>query len=325
MGIVTDDKHKLIGRKTQLTEDNADREKLTKMINLLSKQVLGQLTRDKIPPTPENFKVYFEKQVEKKSNSDKKKINELLELESAKDSIHTVALEKDIREAFLHIKNMTESVANTFANLNQLKKLTEQKLQEIKQNPSTTILVSYEENLEKSIVLLTKELKQIKDRYNATAELIKDFNQNSIYDKKYSTYNKKYLLKAIQTIIKNGENFKYSNTLLAIKIKPQILAKIKHQNDKETLKMILSKLLLKRSRRSDIVAHYENGIFMIILKHTDTKQAKIAIERIEDMIDSANFIIDSKDINVELEFGLASITKDKAKEEIIIEAIDKLS
>jgi diguanylate cyclase (GGDEF)-like protein len=326
MGATMDDKHKLVGREVpKLSAEELEKQKIAKVISLMSKQVLGQLNKDKVPPTPENFKVYFENQLEKKPSHEKKKLNELLLLESAVDGTHTAALEKDIQDAFVYIKSMTESIASVYSGLNRMRKVTAEKLKEVKQNPSATALVSYEDNLLKTAELLEKELKQLKNKYSDTAELIKDFNQNTIYDKKYGSYNKKYLLRAIQSTIKSVESFEHDNTLLAIRIKPQIIAKIKHQNDKEMIKMNVSKLLLKRARRSDIVAHYENGIFMIILKHASLSQAKIAISRIEDMIDSANFIVNAEDISVELEFGLAKISKEHTKEEIIIEAIDNFS
>ncbi len=317
-----DDKDKLIGK--EKSPEVLKRENTLKSLNLLSKQVIGKLSNDRVPPTPENYKIYFDVQLESKSSQQRRDIGEILDFEEEIESDHTVTLEKDIHNAFIYIKSMTESIAKAYTKINQLKKITIEKEHEIETNPSRLTLVSYEEDLAAMEDILDKELHIIKTRYNATAELIRHFNQNSIYDKKYGVYNKKYLIKALDSILKSIKNFEHQNTLLAIKIDPKSLRNVRHQKDKALINITLSKLLLKRSRRSDIVGHYDESIFIIILKHTDLKHAQIAIDRISDMIEAANFIVDSTNVDVRLEFGVASIDKNKTKEEVLIEAIDNL-
>ncbi len=311
-------------KKAEKSKEVLKKESTLKTLNLLSKQVIGKLNSDSVPPTPENYKIYFDAQLETKSDVQRKEIGEILKLEEEIESDHTVTLEKDIQNAFIYIKSMTESIAKAYTKISQMKKITIEKEQEMLTNPSRLTLVSYEEDLEAIEAILDKELRLIKSRYNSTAELIRSFNQNSIYDKKYGIYNKKYLLKSLDGVLKNVENFEYQNTLLSIKIQSESLQNVKHQRDKSLINITLAKLLLKRSRRSDIVGHYEDNIFMIILKHTDMKQAQIAIDRITDMIDTANFIVDSQNVDIKLHFGIAAIDKSKTKEEIIVESIDNL-
>jgi len=295
-----------------------------KSLNMLSKQVVGKLSNDSVPPTPENYKIYFDAQLETKSDAQKKDIGEILALENDIEDDHTVILEKDIQNAFIYIKSMTESIAKAYTKISQMKKITIEKEHEIEANPSRLALVSYEEDLEVLEDILNKELLSIKNRYNSTAELIRNFNQLSIYDKKFGVYNKKYLMKTLDSVLKSVESFEHANTLLSVKIKPESLANVQHQKDKSLIHITLAKLLLKRSRRSDIVGHYEDNIFMIVLKHTNHKEAQIAIGRIKDMIDAANFIVDSNSVDIKLSFGLSEIDKSKTKEMILIEAIDSL-
>jgi diguanylate cyclase (GGDEF)-like protein len=304
--------------------DEIKAESTLKSLSLLSKQVIGKLNKDDVPPTPENYKIYFDAQLETKPESQRKEITEILELEAEVEADHTATLEKDIQNAFIYIKSMTESIALAYTKINQLKKITLEKKHELETNPSPLALVSYQEDLEMMGAILDKEARAIKSRYNSTSELIRHFNQSSIYDKKYGVYNKKFLIKALDSLLKSVEKFEHQNTLLSIKIKPTSLQNIQHQKDKMMIHITLAKLLLKRSRRSDIIGHYDDNIFMIVLKHTNKKQAQIAIDRINDMIESANFIVDSQSVSVQLDFGLAAIDKSKTKEEILIEAIDDL-
>ncbi len=316
-------KNREITAKKTLSHDKKE-EIVLKNLTQLSKQVIGKLNKDDVPPTPENYKIYFDAQLETKPQEQQKEIAQILELESEIEADHTVSLEKDIQDAFIYVKSMTESIAKAYTKISHMRKLTREKEREIEVNPSHLALVAYEEDLEALETILEKELKLIKSRYNSTAELIRHFNQNSIFDKKYGIYNKKYMIKTLEAVLKSITKFEHHNTLLAIKIKPESLNRVHHQKDKALINITLAKLLLKRSRRSDVVAHYEEGIFMILLKHTNIEQAQIAIDRITDMIETSNFIVDSNSIDVKLSFGLSSVVTNKSKEEILIEAIDNL-
>lgn len=300
------------------------KESTLKDLNMLSKQVVGKLNKDDVPPTPENYKIYFDAQLETKTVTQRKDIGEILELEAEIEADHTVLLERDIQNAFIYIKSMTESIAKAYTKISHMKKITLEKEREIEVNPSRLALVAYEEDLETLEAILDKELQFLKGRYNSTAELIRNFNQNSIFDKKYGIYNKKYMIKTLDAVLKSIESFDHDNTLLSIKIKPESLHNVQHQKDKSLINITLAKLLLKRSRRSDVVGHYEDGIFMILLKHTNLEHAQIAIDRIEDMIASSNFIVDSTNVDVKLNFGISAINKSKTKEVILIEAVDSL-
>jgi diguanylate cyclase (GGDEF)-like protein len=329
MGVALEEKDKIVGKIStqklqQKSEDELRRERISKTLNMISKQIISRLSKDKIPATPQNFKVYFEDQLEKKPTTEKREIEELLSLEESITSAHTAALEKDIQEAFIYIKSMAESVKNAFTTISQVKNLTSEKIKEMEKSQSSLALVSYEESLKQAVSSLEKELKTLKTKYNSTASLIKDFNRNSIFDKKYGIYNKKYLLKSIESIIKSSKTFDHDNTLLAIRVKPDILKKVKGESEKNLLNTTFAKLLYKRARSSDIVAHYENGIFMIILKHATIDQAKIAVNRIKTMIEETNFYVNGKDIQIEVETALEPIDELRSKEEIIVEAIDNL-
>ncbi len=317
MSITLDEKHKLIDRSVDQNKNKAD---ILKKVNLTSKQALAAMAKEKVIATPANYKSYFENQLEKCEPKEQKELQALIASEEEDESAYIATLEKEIHSAYLHIKKMAEIIAASYVKINETKKLTA----DVIKNPSPAQLNAYQEKLTKTVALLNKELKQTKENYRKTAEIISTFSKNTMFDKKYDVYNKQYLLKTLESIIKNAELFDYANTLLAVRIKPDIFSHIKLNRDKEMLNRTLAKLLYKRSRRSDIIAHYEDGIFMIVLKHTDVKLANITIERIKDMLESANFMIDGNEIEIALDFALRPIDKEDIKELIITETIDSL-
>ena len=319
------EKDKLVDKKEILTPEQKHKDLLLKNLHSISGQVINKLLKDNVPGTPENYKIYFEAQLENKPRGQKKDISELLALESESDSEHVQKLEQDIHNAFLYIKSMTESIALAYSKLIKIKDITEHKRKELEKNPTHLALVSYKEDLSRISYILQNELKSIKGKYGDTAELLKNFNDSSIYDKKFHLYNKKFLLRTINSELDSMRNFHHESTLLAIKLKKNCLNSITSNKDKTLILLNLSKMLLKRARRSDIIAHYENGIFMIVMKHTDKENTYRAMERIEDMIGSSSFIVNSNTIEVEVVFALSSITTNKTSEEIIVEALNGLS
>ncbi len=70
----------------------------------------------------------------------------------------------------------------------------------------------------------------------------------------------------------------------------------------------IARLLLKTSRRSDIVAHYGNGVFAMLLKHTDIESAKKASERLCDLVSNSNFFLADREIQLKISIGITDIT-----------------
>ena len=185
-------------------------------------------------------------------------------------------------------------------------------------------MISYDEDLSAISEALSKQQNLLKDQYTKMATVIKNFNSESIFDKKYDVYNKKYLLKTIDSEKNNVNNFGYESTLLALKVKNSSLKNVRLTRDKELIIKTIGKMILKRSRRSDIIAHLEGGIFIVILKHANMEQAQKTIASIEHMISFSNYIVDSQSIDIELDYALSKIVPNKTKEQIIAAALEKL-
>jgi len=84
----------------------------------------------------------------------------------------------------------------------------------------------------------------------------------------------------------------------------------------------IARLLLKTSRRSDIVAHYGNGVFTMLLKHTDIESAKKASERLCELVSNSNFFLSDREIQLKISIGITDITQNHSVEEIIVSSMD---
>ncbi len=295
-----------------------------KQINLFGKQVIDKMIKGNVPPTPVNYSIYFEKLIDDKPQAQRKNITNILELEEVESYDHVSKLENSIQDSFAQVKTMMNSISSVYSKTNKLITITKEKRDELTKNSDKLALVSYDEDLQSISQDLAKHQKSIKDQYTNVASIIKNFNSESIFDKKYDVYNKKYLFTAIESEKKSIKNFKHSSMLLALQINSNSLNSIRLARDKELITKTVGKMILKRSRRNDIIAHFEDGVFMILLKHTDEEHANITIDRIDNMISLSNYIVDSQSIEIELNFALSKIIPNKTKEQIVALALDKL-
>lgn len=305
---------------TALHKDNTT----IKQTGAFAKQVVEKMIRENIPATPENFAIYFEKLLDEKPLKQRKMIQKVLEAESVEENVYVAHLENNIKESFRQIKVILENVSAMYAKINKLKLLTHNKIEELSAGSGQIALVAYEEQLEEIIGTLSTQQKTIKEKYTDIAEKIKLFHANTIFDPKYDVYNKNYLLKTIEAEKKNIFHFGYESSLIAFKIKEQTFAGVKSQKDRELVIKNIATMILKRSRRSDIVAHLGGNVFVIVLKHTSLQQAERVIESLDNLIANTNYIIDSHQIDIELDYGLTKIVHNKTRDQILSELISQL-
>jgi hypothetical protein len=64
-----------------------------------AKEVLDALIKDNLPPTPNNFSLYFDRLLENRSDIFKKQVHSILELEESNDAENTIILEQNLNRA----------------------------------------------------------------------------------------------------------------------------------------------------------------------------------------------------------------------------------
>ena len=59
-------------------------------VEIYAKEVLASLIADNLPPTPNNFSLYFDRLLEEKSENLRRQIHSMLELEESNDDENTI-------------------------------------------------------------------------------------------------------------------------------------------------------------------------------------------------------------------------------------------
>lgn len=310
-----------MGKAYGLDEATSDLEKF-------SKEVIKALIADNVPPTPSNYVIYFEKVLESKPSEMKEEIQGILEVEEQNDEDESAELEKAFKDGFSHIRKTMQKVGQVYKNLKHLDVILKKYSPQIKNSTDksqlTTLATSLISDISKLSNIIKKETVEMKDLYQQTALIVKKSEDQSIYDAQFGVYKKSYLLQKMTQEINLVEKFDHDTTLLAVRIKQKVFDNVKNERAKSTITRTVARLLLKTSRRSDTIAHYEDASFMIILKHTDLENAKRNANRLKNMVTATNFFFGDKEVSIDVDIGIGKIAKDRSAEETIVCVLNAL-
>ncbi|ARR03044.1 putative diguanylate cyclase [Campylobacter vicugnae] len=297
-------------------------------LNKFSSAVLKQLLAENIQPTPDNFDIYFRKLLESKPANFQKKVLELLDF-SKEDKLDRQALiEKDIKTGFAQIRSMMQIISLIYKNLGIMKGIAKKRLNEM--NASANPLEvqgnikAFGGELEKLNILMERHINAIKASYEEVDKIFKNVEDNSIYDSKFEVYNKKYLLKILYDEFEDVKRYKYNVSIMLIHVKDSVLNSIPSLKDKNGILRNIAKILLKTSRRSDIVAHYGDGCFAMVMKHTDLESAKKASQRVAELLYQTTFFMGEDELDMNMEISVGAINPDSSIEEILSALLDAL-
>jgi diguanylate cyclase (GGDEF)-like protein len=294
-------------------------------VEIYAKEVLNAMLKDNLPPTPNNFALYFDRLLENKTDSLKKQIKSIMQLEESSGDETAIELENTLKQGFVSVKNILTVSAGLYKNMSLMSKILEKRKNELIHDKETAnvlnIVDSLESDLEKLDDILKKQIDNLKLLYDQTAAIIKNVENETIFDNRYGLYNKRYLLNKITQEIQLIKEFKHTSTLITIELSKNLLH-VK-EGDKAILLMsrTIARLLLKTSRRSDIVAHYGNGVFAMLLKHTDIESSIRAAQRLSELVHNSNFFLADKEIELSVSIGITPISINSSTEEIVVSAL----
>ncbi|MFT7860587.1 MAG: GGDEF domain-containing protein [Sulfurimonas sp.] len=309
--------------------DSLDIDNPSSDVEIYSKEVLASLIADNLPPTPNNFSLYFDRLLEDKSENLRRQIRSMLELEESNDDENTIALEQNLKQGFVSIKSVLNVTANLYKNMALMNKILEKRKNELKDSPNAEEALGIVGVLEGDVSKLNNILKtqssKMKDIYDATASIVKTVENETIFDNKFGVYNKRYLLTKIEQEISLVSEFNHKSSLMMIELDKGLKKSVKNEKAVVLMTRTIARLLLKTSRRSDIVSHYGGGVFSMLLKHTDLENAKRAAMRLSELVSNSNFFLADREIQLKISIGITNIDNKFSVEEIIVSALDGIA
>ena len=295
-------------------------------LEIYSKEVLQSLIKDNLPPTPNNFSLYFDRLLEDKSENLRKQIKSMLDLEENNDAENTILLEQSLKQGFSSVKNILSITAGLYKNIVLMTKILQKRKNElddsIDDNASKSIIAALDGDISKLNNILKKQNGNLKDQYDETAKVVKNVENETIFDNKYGVYNKRYLLTKVEQEISLVKEFKHSSSLIMIELNKKLIEEVNNEKATVLMTRTIARLLLKTSRRSDTVAYYGNGQFSMLLKHTSIENAKKTSERLIDLVSNSNFFLADHEIELRIAIGVTDINSSNTAEETIVSTMD---
>ena len=293
-----------------------------------AKEVLDAMIREGIPPTPSNFDAYFDKLLDNKPPSFRKRILKLLELEDGGEDDHQGVLEQHLKEAFSQIKKLLQHVNLLYKNLRHLETTMDKRLLETDAVADKSALKTLLEGIRKDVRSMTglikKDAGELKESYQAANELVKEVQEHTIHDERFGVFNKNHLLRKMRQEEKLVAEFRHDSTLMLVRASEEVLERLKSPKIRQLVLRTVARLLLKTSRRSDIVAHYDGPVFAILMRHTSLDNAQLAADRLKDLVGNTNFFVGDEEIVLDVEIGIARIDIDRSIEQTIVCALEAL-
>lgn len=299
-------------------------------VEKFSKTVLDKLIQENVPPIPYYFNVYFSNMLDEQSNDFKKQILEMMELEESNEAENSLEFEKKLKHSFSLSKELLKHSAMTFKVSSKLKEITANSLKEAQNiaTPQATklLLSSISKNINTLNSTLEKEMVEMKDLYSKNVNTLKDMEKSSVFDSKYGIFNKNHFIKELKKEIKFIEKFNHISSIILVKIEENIIKNLKTEKSKILVNRTVSKIMLKTSRRTDIVAHLGNGVFGMILKHTDKVGAMKTSERLSDTIAASAVFFEGNEIEINIHIGISELVNNRDFLKVIdcaMESMDK--
>jgi diguanylate cyclase len=300
----------------------------TSDLEIFAKEVLNALVSDNLPPTPNNFSLYFDRILEDKSESLRRQIGSILELEEDNHEDSSIELEKTLKQGFSSVKSILQLSATLYKNISLMEKILEKRQLEMKGLSSvesaSDILNSLGDDVGKLSTILKKQVTHMKTIYDETATIVKRVENETIFDNQFGVYNKRFLITKLEQERHLIDEFKHKSSLITVRLAKTSGEEIQSEKAQQLMVRTVARLLLKTSRRSDIVAHYGGGVFAMVLKHTDIESAKRASERLFDLVSSSNFFIAEQEIQLRIAIGATEINAANSVDQTLLGTLEAM-
>ena len=316
--------------KKRAAQDSAKRDETRQAaIFNFSQNVLNELNSDNVPTLPINYSIYFERMLDEQPEDFRQKVGETLslysdEIDAAIDS--NIRVEKEIKQSFIQIKSMLQAVALIYKNLNVMKAIVKKRRDGLANNMNLLALqntiTGFGGDLTKLTALLEKHLEVIKINYEEIGKVFKLIEERSIYDTTYEVYNKKFFISALENEINSIKRYGYEAAFLMLKTRDELIESVKNLKERSNIFKSISQSLLNTSRRSDVVAHYGDGCFAILMKYTGENGAKMACDRIRAMLANIRYDEDGKEFKLDAQIVYGMLPKEGSVEQIVSNALD---
>lgn len=307
-------------------DDGASLSSPENSLEKLSSQAVSTMISEGVPPIPTNFQLYFDRLLDEQPQEVQEEIHSMMELEGSNSDENAIALEQKVKSAFRSVKQLLQISSNLYKNMTLMSRILSKRQAELasfKDPEFKKVVKILQGDVSKLATIVDKQTANMKSNYQETANIVKEVEQGSVFDQQFGVYNKRYLIQKLDLEGQQIARFKHSSSLVTVVLN-NAMREVPSEKAVLLMEKTVARLLMKTSRRSDIVAHYSQGVFAMLLKHTDLTNAERNATRLIDLVGSTNFFLGEKEVVLGVNIGIASITATRSAEETLIAALEAM-
>jgi len=184
------------------------------------------------------------------------------------------------------------------------------------------LLNALENDMRSMNKVIKKESKAIKDTYEATNELANEVQELAIYDNRFGVYKKKYFMHKVKQEIKLMKEFRHESSIMMIRTSKELLEEIKSGRVRQVILKTIARLLVKASHRNDLIAIYDDDVFVILMCYTSIQNAKKTAEKLKELVNNANFFVEDSEIELDVDIGISRIDLKRSLEATLACALE---
>lgn len=290
-------------------------------------RVVQELNANGILPTPYNYRIYFEKLLEDKTQQFKDSAFQYVEIDQRPEE-KQAALETKVLRTQSYMEGTLHQIDALLKNLRLLQNILKKHEKEVEATSNAialqSIIVVFQKELDKLGEVAGHQLQGIKAMYEKTVASMERISDEVICDSVYGIYNKRFLEKRVAAEANSISMDGYKSALLLVRISRSLQNRISSEKTALVINRSLSKILQKVANRSDIVAYYEAGIFGVLLNHSDKEAAKRFANRLIEKVVGINIIVNDEEIPLSVCTGIVEINEFSRQKEVIKNGLDAL-
>jgi len=290
-----------------------------------SNWILQKIRKKRLPPTPENYQIYFTEFIQAQNTALQKEIYKLLDNESLNvEQQKSKEFEQSIEKSLKLTQQLLSITTKVHGNINIMKNIIYKRDNELTTKNSGDIVRLLKFDLGKLEGILKKQSGSMKSIYSRSVETVNQIQEKTIFDKQFGIYNRRHFLDSLKNEIQKMKYFNYQSSIILI-IPHKSLTSI-HLTPKIAfvIAKTLSKILLEHFNRNDVIAYYGNSIFGILVTHSALDTTEEKIERLLLALKKSSLFISGKEIELKVKIGVSELMSHVKTETSLLKTLDAL-
>lgn len=307
---------------------SGDSEDVIGVVGRLSETAIHMLQSESLPCLPSNYRLYFEKLLQKESASVREKIRAIMRMQSDLEN-RALIFEKSVGESLRIIKQVLNCMSVVYQNFliaeNVIKQYTKEAEQADNKLTLRNVMDFFIRDMTKVTNITSKQLDQIRDLYVKTDKNLKQISQNSVYDLNLDIYNKSYFIAVLQKEQKLCMEFNHSSVLIYVTLSQSLSHEIGQESSVfGILLKTMAKFLQKHIQTSDFIAYMGDGVFGILLKYSDIVEAQELCVLLYQAAQTTDVFVADMNLQLDITSSIAKIMPERTIEETLSACLSTL-